>query len=163
IKCLPCRCRSAASMIGPETMEPVDASSFFRWFSSRILVDPGRRLRRRTAIPPLVPLIVLACLSTAGCRLSKPDIVLVTLEGVRDSDLQRPGALMAVRTLRDQRWHPSCAITPSPDAAAAAGSLLTGLAPSTNGLPDASLGRLDPTARVVSEQLRAAGYRTAAF
>ncbi|MFN7964049.1 MAG: sulfatase-like hydrolase/transferase [Thermoanaerobaculia bacterium] len=98
---------------------------------------------------------------------TRPDVLLVTLDTTRADALGCYGGANARTPNLDQlaarglRF--ASAWSPVPLTLPAHASLFTGLAPAEHGLRDNGWGRLPSHLPVLSESLKAAGYRTAAF
>lgn len=131
--------------------------------------------RRSGAIRWLRPVVaalagILLLLPLGGCAGGRsPSVVLVTLEGVRASDVDDPeagparGFLPSARALGRRGMAATTAITPSPDSAAAAASLMTGLPVAGHGVTDGPSGRVASSVPLLAERLKMAGYKTAAW
>jgi sulfatase-like protein len=119
-----------------------------------------------------IALVALVCLAGTACGDSRPDIVLVTFDGLRRDHvgaygwrLPGPSPTPRLDQLAERARVFEGALTPMPSTSPALASLFTGLAPRDHGvLRDGELVRPELAAtRGLPSLLVAAGYRAAAF
>ena len=150
--------------------------------ADRIVVGPGvnhparrnrsmrsTRNRSRRLSTALLPLLLFACGEPAGVpdRGEPPSFLLVTLDTTRADRIGAYGydaaETPALDALAERGVLFERAYTPAPITLPSHASMLTGLYPRTHGVRDNGRFVLAPETVLVSEVLREAGWRTAAF
>ena len=102
-------------------------------------------------------------LAIALAALSRPNIVLITIDTLRADHVGKDGSTPALDALASEGLRFENAISPVPLTRPAHASLLTGLYPPEHGIRDNLPAKLDPSIPTLATQLEAAGYHTAAF
>jgi arylsulfatase A-like enzyme/Flp pilus assembly protein TadD len=123
------------------------------------------RIRSRSALLALFALGVPVHAAERAAAPARPDIVLITLDTVRADELGAWGGAArtpALDALAASGVRFAQALAPVPLTLPAHASLFTGLEPREHGLRDNGAGRLPAAAIPIAEELRAAGYATAA-
>jgi tetratricopeptide (TPR) repeat protein len=106
-------------------------------------------------------LLIAACRKTSSVETPRPSILLITLDTTR-ADAVRPDVAPNFDAFAKRGVRFTQAYTPVPQTLAAHCSMMTGLYPAGHGVHEN--GRyLAQNVPLVAEQLKAAGYRTAAF
>ena len=106
-------------------------------------------------------LLLAACAKTKPHETIKESILLVTLDTTRD-DAMRPDVAPQFNALAKRGLRFTQAYTPVPQTLAAHASIMTGLYPAGHGVHEN--GRyLSDKVPLLAEQMKASGYRTAAF